>query len=74
MRFQYDDGGRAAAGFRGDAGDCVTRAIAIATRQGYLTVYNSLNALAKSEPGGHMPPSWLRPTVISAVMLDLSAS
>ena len=49
MRFQYNDGGRAAAGFRGDAGDCVTRAIAIATRQDYLTVYDSLNALAKSE-------------------------
>ena len=52
MRFQYDDGGRAAAGFRGDAGDCVTRAIAIATRQDYLTVYHSLNALAKSERTG----------------------
>ena len=52
MRFQYDDGGRAAAGFRGDAGDCVTRAVAIATRQDYLRVYNSLNALAKSERTG----------------------
>jgi hypothetical protein len=49
MRFQYDDGGRAASGFRGDAGDCVTRAIAIVTRQDYLTVYNTLNVLAKSE-------------------------
>ena len=52
MRFQYDDGGRAAAGFRGDAGDCVTRAIAIATHQDYLSVYHSLNALAKSERTG----------------------
>src|SRR5262245_46562233 len=29
--FVYDDGGRAAAGFKGKAGDCVCRAIALAT-------------------------------------------
>ena len=29
----HDDGGRAAAGFKGDAGDCVVRAIAIAEGQ-----------------------------------------
>lgn len=52
MRFQYNDGGRAATGFRGDAGDCVTRAIAVATRQDYLSVYHSLNAIAKSERTG----------------------
>jgi hypothetical protein len=28
MSWAYDDGGRKAAGFKGDAGDCVTRAIA----------------------------------------------
>lgn len=38
----YDDGGRAAAGFKGDAGDCVARAIAIATGLDYRTVYNAL--------------------------------
>ena len=27
----YNDGGRTAAGFKGETGDCVTRAIAIAT-------------------------------------------
>ena len=42
MDFQYDDGGRAAAGYRGTAGDCVTRAIAIATGLSYNTVYDSL--------------------------------
>lgn len=31
MTFVYDDGGRSAAGFKGKTGDCVTRAIAIAT-------------------------------------------
>jgi hypothetical protein len=38
----YHDGGRHAAGFRGKTGDCVTRAIAIATGQSYGEVYNTL--------------------------------
>jgi hypothetical protein len=46
MRFQYDDGGRAAAGFRGSADDCVTRSIAIATGLPYREVYNALAKLA----------------------------
>ncbi len=49
MRFVYDDGGRAAAGFKGVAGDCVTRAIAIVTGLPYREVYDSINDLAKSE-------------------------
>ena len=31
-RVELTDGGRAAHGRKGDAGDCVTRAVAIATR------------------------------------------
>jgi hypothetical protein len=49
MRCVYDDGGRAAAGYKGEAGDCVTRAIAIATGLPYRQVYDELNALAKGE-------------------------
>src|SRR3990172_9160713 len=41
----YDDGGRAAAGFRGVTGDCVVRAVAIATQLPYQRVYDDLNAL-----------------------------
>ena len=43
MDFQFDDGGRALAGYRGHAGDCVTRAVAIATQQPYQTVYDALS-------------------------------
>ena len=43
MKFQYDDGGREAAGFKGSAGDCVVRAVAIATQQPYEAVYNALS-------------------------------
>jgi hypothetical protein len=49
MRFQVDDGGRAAAGFRGQTGDCVCRAIAIATEQPYAEIYAALNGAAQRE-------------------------
>ncbi len=52
MRFQYDNGGRAAAGFKGEAGDCVTRAIAIAAGLPYRVVYDALNEHALRERPG----------------------
>jgi len=47
----YDDGGRRAAGFRGDTRDCVTRAIAIATERDYRDVYDALNVAAQAKRG-----------------------
>ena len=52
MIFQYNDGGRQAAGYKGNAGDCVTRAIAIATDTLYQEVYDALNKLGKTERTG----------------------
>lgn len=49
MAWQFDDGGRAAAGFKGKTGDCVTRSIAIAAQLPYQEVYDALNAAAKRE-------------------------
>jgi len=49
LPFVYDDGGRAAAGYRGSTGDCVTRAVAIATGRDYAEVYAALNAAAARE-------------------------
>lgn len=51
MRFQFDDGGRAAAGFKGSAGDCVARAVAIASGKPYAEVYAALAAGAGGERG-----------------------
>ena len=48
----HNDGGRAAAGFRGTTGDCVCRAIAIASGKPYGEVYDALNILARSERTG----------------------
>lgn len=42
MPMVYNDGGRAEAGYKGRAGDCVVRAIAIATERPYAEVYESL--------------------------------
>lgn len=50
MTWIYDDGGRAAAGYKGSTGDCVTRAIAIATGVPYQTVYDALNENIKEDP------------------------
>ena len=49
MKWVYDDGGRAEAGFKRQAGDCVARAIAIATEKHYMTVYHAVNLLALDE-------------------------
>jgi hypothetical protein len=49
MKFVYDDGGRAAAGYKGKTGDCVCRAIAIATGMPYQQVYDLLNARGAGE-------------------------
>ena len=48
-RWVYDDGGRGAAGFRGTAGDCVCRAVAIASGLPYGEVYAALSDGAGSE-------------------------
>lgn len=42
MKFVYDDGGRKAAGFKGAAGDCVTRAICIVAEMPYDEIYERM--------------------------------
>jgi hypothetical protein len=49
MPFVQDDGGRAAAGYKGSTGDCVVRAIAIATQRPYQEVYDAINEHASDE-------------------------
>ena len=40
LELKINDGGRAAAGYKGQAGDCVVRSIAIATGMNYQKVYD----------------------------------
>ena len=42
LRFQINDGGRSAAGYKGQAGDCVVRSIAIVTGLPYQKIYDDL--------------------------------
>ncbi|HEY0821114.1 MAG TPA: hypothetical protein VGD46_20170 [Rhizobacter sp.] len=44
MAWVEDDGGRIAAGFKGKAGDCVARSLAIASGRPYREVYDRLAA------------------------------
>lgn len=50
MDFIWNDGGRSASGFVGTTGDCVTRAIAIATGRAYREVYDELGDRALKSP------------------------
>lgn len=49
LAFQFNDGGRKSAGYKGKTGDCVVRSIAIATELPYQQVYDSVNKFAKRE-------------------------
>lgn len=42
MKYQFNDGGREKAGFKGTTGDCVVRSIAIATEKPYQEVYDAV--------------------------------
>ena len=49
MKFVYNDGGRKSSGYRGDAGDCFTRAVSIVTGKPYREVYKEVNLWGKDE-------------------------
>lgn len=49
MKWTYNDGGRSAAGYKGETDDCVTRSIAIATGLSYEEIYKKINLLAENE-------------------------
>lgn len=49
MRVFITDGGRAAAGYSGTAGDCVVRSVAIASGRSYREVYDALSAGCRAQ-------------------------
>jgi hypothetical protein len=53
--WQYDDGGRAGAGRKGAAGDCVCRSIAIASGRPYAEVHNRLRIITGHVRHGRRP-------------------
>ena len=72
MQYIYDDGGRSAAGFKGAAGDCVTRAIAIAAHLSYQSVYDGLKAFPESRHRGKSSPrTGVRKSTVKAFLRSL---
>jgi Protein of unknown function (DUF2786) len=55
MEFIWNDGGRSACGFVGSTGDCVARAISIATGSVYRDVYEALGNAALKSPRNGVP-------------------
>lgn len=51
MKFEFNDGGREKAGYKGTTGDCVVRAISIATKTPYQEVYDDLFEMNKCWKG-----------------------
>jgi hypothetical protein len=51
MNWVFDDGGRAAAGYKGHAGDCVTRSVSIALELPYKEVYEAMAKRMQTHPG-----------------------
>ena len=47
MEYRFNDGGRSAAGYRGETRDCAARAIAIACGMDYATAYVLVNGYAR---------------------------
>lgn len=73
--FIRDDGGRAAAGFCGVAGDCAVRAAAIATGLSYREVYAAINQIAATErPRGERRRSSARTGVWARTLAAFLAS
>lgn len=49
MIFQYNDGGRVEAGYKGNTDDCVCRSISIATEKPYQEVYDLIKEFGSRE-------------------------
>lgn len=48
LAFKFNDGGRSLAGYKGNTGDCVVRAIAIAAELPYSQVYETISEMNKA--------------------------
>ena len=57
--FKYDDGGRSEAGFKGHAGDCTVRSVAVATQRPYQEIYDEVRTIPEETlPENVEPRRW----------------
>jgi hypothetical protein len=76
MEVQFNDGGRAAAGYKGLASDCVVRAICIATDRPYQEIYDYVNQYVGFERKSKKDPksssrTGIRNSTTKKIMQDL---
>ena len=71
MNVKYNDGGRAAAGFKGRVGDCVVRAIAIAAGMPYKEVYDYLHDQMKKRGDPGSPAKGVSKKIYEPYILSL---
>jgi hypothetical protein len=72
MKFVKDDGGRAAAGYKGEANDCVCRAVAIATERPYQEIYGRLQEMIQAKFGPTKRPRGVEDQMLQELMKFLS--
>jgi Protein of unknown function (DUF2786) len=71
MKFVKDDGGRAAAGYKGEANDCVCRAVAIATERPYQEIYGRLEEMIQAKFGPTKRPRGVEDQMLHGLMETL---
>ena len=76
IKLKLNDGGRANAGFKGEADDCVCRAIAIAFNMDYKEVYSMIEAEASKERNSTRskkshPSKGVRPATLQKIIEGL---
>jgi len=71
MKFQFNDGGRKEAGYKGSVGDCVTRALVIANDLDYKTTYRRLSQEMLLVGRDKTARNGIAPSVTTKALMDL---
>lgn len=69
--FKYNDGGRANAGYKGKAGDCVVRAVTIATNSDYQQMYKKMASASKERGGSKSARNGVHKDVYEPILKEL---
>lgn len=67
LNYVKDDGGRADAGYKGEAGDCVTRALAIVSGEPYRELYRELARAQQAVTGKRSARNGIKKKAYEAV-------
>lgn len=71
MKFQFNDGGRKEAGYKGLVGDCVVRAVVIANDLDYKTTYRKISLINANTGRGKTVRRGVIPSLTNQTLRDL---